>query len=296
MMISAEAKRIGKLGVFWALLAVLAGCSLFKPQIPEDRSGENDQPLIYKDTLESDKRVAKVKKPKRKVFYGIKTRKAFTRVRKRKQTTIETFFTLKVYEDPNPYVPSTYWWHTKKRKLFVGPIGPKEKPFARLLHGPYKRTLNGKTQLQGIFYKGNKHGRWEEYRKEGEEEILWRKDKFYKGWPKDAKIAWYDQDQTRPREVEPLVDGRMDGDYFLFYESGLPRMSGRYEFGKRIGVWKEWYDSRGKMRQVWKYPDDAWTEGDSLLLTTYAPDGSVIYDREEEEKKNKKKVKQPSGR
>ena len=76
-----------------------------------------EMPLSFRDSLPQDKRTEeKEKKWKRRVFYGIKTRKAFVKTIKRRKRQIELFFVLREYEDPDKYVKDIHWFHIKKRK------------------------------------------------------------------------------------------------------------------------------------------------------------------------------------
>jgi antitoxin component YwqK of YwqJK toxin-antitoxin module len=247
-----------------------------------------DKPLIYEDTLESDKRKVKVKKIPKKTFYGIKTKKAFTKVISGKKRTYEIFYVLKKPQDPDPYVRDIYWYHTKKRKVMVGPIPPKEKSLAKLLHGPYEKTVNKTTVETGQFYVGTKTGRWETVTPT-EEEILTNKQKYYKGWPKEAKISYFDAEKTKVEEVLPMENGELHGEYFKFYPSGQIAENGKYEFGKKVGVWREYYPDKKKLKLETQYGPDGFTEFEPYKLKEFDAKGLVLYDKAAEDKKAGKK-------
>lgn len=247
-----------------------------------------DKPLIFEDTLESDKRKEKKKKIPKKTFWGIKTRKSFTKVVSGRKKTYEIFYVLKKPQDPDPYVRDLYWYHTKKRKIMVGPIPEKEKQFAKLLHGPYEKTINKITVETGQFYVGTKTGRWETVTNT-EEELLTNKQKFYKGWPKDAKISYYDADKKKVEEVMPYQDGEPHGEYFKFYENGQVAVNGKYEYGKKIGVWREYFPDKKKLKLEMQYRPDAFTDADSVIIREFDQKGTVLYDKAAEDKKAGKK-------
>ena len=73
------------------------------------------------------------------------------------------------------------------------------------MHGPYKRMVGEQIIEEGIYYKGTKHGRWTEYDRH---DILVDKRKYYKGWQKESKVKYYDDKQTKLKEVVPILYGK----------------------------------------------------------------------------------------
>lgn len=256
-----------------------------KKEFRVPRPGE--KPLIYEDTLASDKRKEKEKKIPKKTFWGIKTKKAFTKVVSGKKKTYEIFYVLKKPQEPDPYIRDIYWFNTKKRKIIMGPIPPKEKQFAKILHGPYYKTVNRNTVETGQFYVGAKTGRWESLTAT-EEELLTNKLKYYKGWPKDAKVSYFDAEKTKVEEVIPMENGEMHGEYFKFYPSGQIAENGKYEFGKKVGVWREYFPDKKKLKLETQYPPDAFTDAEPYKVREYDAKGAVLYDKATEDKKKPK--------
>jgi antitoxin component YwqK of YwqJK toxin-antitoxin module len=247
-----------------------------------------DKPVIYKDTLASDKRKEKVKKPKRKTFYSIKTRKAFTKTVKGRNVTYELFYILKKPQPPQPFVKDIYWYHTKRKQIIVGAIPEKEKPYAKIMHGPYRKVLNKQTVEEGIFYLGAKHGRWEKY-EPGEQEILVDKIKYYKGHSKEAQVAYYDLEKTKVKEVIPYLNGKKEGDYFFFTPAGVLVETGKYENDIKVGQWKEYFEQKGRIKKISQYaPDGFATDFVGYLMYEYDFNGIMVYSKEEEDKKKKK--------
>lgn len=277
----------------WLVLA--SGCAFTLSQYPRDPGLADDSPKIYKDTLDSEKnkQTKKPPKPKKNVFFGIKAKKAYTKIAKRKQLTLELFYVLKVPKDPDPYIRDVFWFHTKKKKIYVGPIPEKELPFAKLMHGPYKKVHNKQTIEEGNFYVGTKHGRWVK-NQFGPDEFLTDKQRFYKGYPADGEIVYYDVDhKTKVKEIIPYLRKEKHGEYFRFDEKGKLVENGLYEYDVKVGVWREYYsDIRRKIKRQTKYADNAFVKDfKPYVLTEHDLNGVVTYDYEEEQKKKAQKEK-----
>lgn len=281
------------------VLALLAGVGQvygqkFEPPKPGSpaalvrRPLDGQKPIIYEDTLASQKRKKKEKKIPKKTFWDIKTRKAYTKVVSGKKKTFELFYILKKPQDPDPYIRDLYWFHRKKRKIFIGVIPPKELQFAVLLHGPYERRVNKIVVEQGQFYLGSKTGRWEN-NGASEEEILLDKTKFYKGFPKEAKITYYDVDQKKIEKVIPYYNAELHGQYLAYYPTGVLQAEGKYEFGQKVGVWRTFFNSTKKRARLeLQYPADGFAEDTTAVkLREFTEQGFVVYDKAIEDKKKK---------
>jgi len=59
----------------------------------------------------------KKKKPKRKVYYGIKTKKAFTRKGFGDKMTVELFYVLKKPATPTGFARDVYWYDFTRKEL-----------------------------------------------------------------------------------------------------------------------------------------------------------------------------------
>lgn len=208
---------------------------------------ENATPTIelnpYKEKEEEQKKVKK-KKRKRKVFYGIKTKKRYIKTRKGRNTTIEIFHVLPEYDAPNKYMGEKYYFDPDKKEIVKSFYSHKK--YGLPLHGEYKKYINDEMVLYGIFYKGGKHGRWEQFGGEGQ---LLDKKKFYEGFPKEAEITYYDGEQTKVKEVIPYHYGKRDGLYLKYYESGRIMEKGTYKEDVKVGRWNEYYDRWDRNRK-----------------------------------------------
>lgn len=262
---------------------------------------EKDDPFKQFDAKPEPKEFKK-KKPKRKVYYGHKTRKGYTKYGYGRNETREIFHYLKYYQDPSIYAYEVYWFHTKKLKVMKTKASKVDKDFARILHGPYKKIVGGEIIEQGIYYIGTKHGRWEKYKKpkdytykdtvEIEQKILIKKEKYYKGYPKEADISFYDEGKTKIKEVKPLVNGELHGDYFYFYENGLPKIIGKYIHNQKVGNWTEYFETETKSIKhlQTKHPRNPYVEQfEPYISKEWDRHRHLIYDhdkdgdREEEE-------------
>ncbi len=197
------------------------------------------------------------KKLKKKEFYGLKCKKGWTKTGKREKQVIETFFYLKVFKMPDPYIKDLFVYDVKERKIIeVDEIKEEDKNRYKILHGPYKRTVGGNVTETGIFYVGMKHARWEKY---GKNLVLLDKSKFYRGWPKDAEISYFDGNHKKVKEVKPFKFGSLNGTYYLFNEEGRVLQHGKYKDNQKIGTWVEYFKDREKRRKEIKYPLDPYT-------------------------------------
>lgn len=256
------------------------------------------------DSIPTRKKKKKPKK-KKKVFYELKCKKGFIRTISGTSgnVTLERFYYLKTWKDPNPYIPDIYVWDLTKNKILkISKIEADKQPNYRVLHGPYTKELNQIVIERGAFYVGTKHARWEAFDKN---DLLIGKTKFYKGWPKEAKITYFDATRRKVKEVMPYEYGRLQGDYYLFGEKGLVVSKGRYEDGAKIGIWIDYFpDSPNRLRET-QYAEDPydkttepvivkeWNEKGKLVIIDGkpVPEGSKQQDAEDPIKKRLKRKK-----
>lgn len=235
------------------------------------------------DTTQQLVKKRKKSRKQKNVFLGYRIRKGYVKSGKGKNATIEKFSYLAEYREPSPYAPAKYIYDTKRHRIVKArAIDPKK---ARILHGPYKKTVGGKVVAEGYFFVGTRHLRWESYNKAG---ILLSKTHFEKGFPRDAVVHYYDADQKKIKEVIPFVNGKAEGDYVMFHPNGLHVWEGQYEKGKKVGVWTEFYDFRNRRHFEYQYPESA---DDStfkaFLLKEYDRHGNLIFEKGKLDKRPK---------
>ncbi len=216
----------------------------------------------------------KKKRVKKNVFFGIKTRKGYTRDLIRGEVVYEIFHVMRNYEAPPEYARDFYWYDYKKRKI-VNSLRVNEAN-AGVIHGPYKKMIGDQVLEEGWFYKGMKHKRWVKFNKY---DILQDKAYWWKGWPQESLLAYYDFQKTKLREVIPMHYGERNGDYWAFHENGSLAARGKYKFDHKVGLWKEYYDGRRVKREV-RYPDDPFDVNfKPHILKEWNIAGKVIYDK-----------------
>ena len=274
--------------IIFLLLATLSFTLAFAQK--KERSLKTDTVPTLKLTVEERKKeeARKQKKMKKNVFYEKKCRKMFTRQGEGNRETIEVFYVLKTFEDPNPYIRDIYWYDVTKDKIFSSKMRPEDKPNAMILHGPYKKTVGGKIMEEGVFFVGAKHARWVKY---DANFILIEKLKFYKGFAKEADISYFDSDRKKINEVIPKQNGIIDGDYFSYYQSGNIKATGKYKNGVKIGLYTEYYDVAYRRKIETQYAK-SYLDKDFIpfKLREWDNKGTLTYDKLQEDKKRKIKV------
>lgn len=263
-----------------AIFIVLTPCSLLA-QDPTAGFGvegrytfETDKPykLLELDELTSEPIVTKKKKPKKKTYYGIKTKKGFTRKGYGDRTIIETFYYLKRPEKPTAFVRDIFWYDFQRREIRKTGFDPKK---GVLLHGPYKKMQGDATLEEGIYYKGTKHGRWMAFDRN---DIVQDKEKYYKGWPKESLVTYYDPvDRTKVKEMIPVEFNEREGYYVMYHENGKVAVQGEYKWGRKVGDWVENYPD-GKRKKLITYPADPFDkEVKPFVRKEWDPKGKEIY-------------------
>jgi len=226
---------------------------------------------------EEEKKAPKKKKKKRNFYFGRKTKKHFVRHGFGNETVYELFNYLKDYVGPPEYARDFYWYDYKKKKI-VNSLKANPKRSA-VLHGPYKKTTrDGQVLEKGYFYKGLKHKRWVRF---NSHDILQDKKYYWKGWPQDALMSYYDFEREELKEVIPVHHGEKEGEYWAFHQDGSVAVRGRYKFDYKVGMWREYYPNRRVKREV-KYPEDPFDfENKGVIIREWDRNGQLLYDREE---------------
>ncbi|MBX2965141.1 MAG: hypothetical protein KF845_03280 [Cyclobacteriaceae bacterium] len=210
-----------------------------------------DTPVNLDFEKEEEPETKKKKKIKKKVFYGIKTKKGFSRKGVGERTVYENFYYLKKPELPETLVRDIYYYDFARREIVrTSRFDPKK---GVLVHGPYKKIQNNVILETGIYYKGTKHGRWMKYNRDS---TLTDKEKYFRGWPKESMISYYDPvERKNPKEIIPIEFGEKEGNYYMFFENGQVAVTGEYHWDQRIGDWYEYYPS-GRRKKLIAYPKE----------------------------------------
>ena len=219
---------------------------------------------------------AKTKKKKKNVYYGLKTKKGFTTKGRGERDDLILFNYLKEPQQTDRYVRDIYWYDLERNQIKSRGFDPQK---GVLLHGPYVVRRNDVTIEEGIFYIGTKHGRW--IRKTAQD-ILIDKEKYYKGWPKESRVKFYDPStRTRIQEIIPIEYGQKEGNYYYFFEDGSRAVTGEYQYDERVGKWTSYYKNRrGRRKREIQYRKDP--DNDKFvpyIVKEWNSAGKVIYDR-----------------
>jgi len=264
--------------VFLLIFSFTSGVAQIVDPESEDEMFTIDTPLTI-DMEEEDEKEDEIIQPKKKkrkknVFYGIKTKKRFSRDGYGDNVTYELFHVLKEYEKPDPYVRDIYWYDYRRGQ--IRKTGEVDKEFGAILHGPYIKKKGEQVLEEGIFYKGMKHGRWTKYDKDN---ILLDKAKYYKGWPKESMVSYYDPDRQNMKEIIPIEYGEKEGNYYYFHKNGKVAVKGEFKWDNRVGDWVEYY-STGRRKKIIRYSKDPFDEEfRPYIWKEWSRRGQLVYER-----------------
>lgn len=238
-----------------------------------------DTPLtIDLEEEEEEKKddVAPKKKVKRNVFFGVKTRKHYTKTGFGPESVYELFNFLKVYEGPPEFARDFYWYDPKKKRIVNSlKVDPNR---AYVLHGPYTKKKGDQILEEGWFYKGMKHKRWVRF---NTSDILMDKKYWWKGFPQESLLSYYDHKRTKLREVIPVHFDEKEGEYWAYHEDGTLAARGFFKHDYRVGTWREFYPNRRVKREI-LYPEDPFDfDHEPVILREWDRNGQLIYSRED---------------
>lgn len=224
----------------------------------------------------SEKRKKKKAAKLAKVEYkGIQMEQRSVKYGSGDRANIEVFHVLKDVQPLNPYVrlAQTRWYDLKKKVLSSSLI--KDKENARLLHGPYKKYVAGHLVEEGNYYMGTLDGRWVRY---DNKYMLIDKQTWDKGFPSESQITYYDEAKTKIKEVLPVQYGIVEGEYLAFYDGGQLKETGKYEKGKKIGRWFEYYQYRAQRKTETQHAKTCWEEFEPFLVKEWDEKGTLLFD------------------
>jgi antitoxin component YwqK of YwqJK toxin-antitoxin module len=128
---------------------------------------------------------------------------------------------------------------------------------------------------EGIFFKGTKHGRW--VRKD-KDNILLDKEKYYKGWPRESMVSYYDRERKKIKEIIPIEYGEKEGNYFYFHENGQVAVAGEFHWDAPVNEWVEYYPN-GFRKKIIRYDEDPFDQiFRPFTLKEWDPRGKVVYE------------------
>jgi len=265
------------------LLLLLSPSLLATAQVVDPESRDEmftiDTPLtidLDEDEEEEKDEYVKPKKKKRKkkVFYGLKTKKRYTKDGYGDNTTFELFYVLKDPIPLDPYVRDIYWVDYRRGSIRKG--GKFDPKYGAILHGPYEKRKGDQVLEKGIFYKGMKHGRWVSFDKDN---ILVDKEKYYKGWPKESMVSYYGSERDKMKEIVPIEYDEKEGNYYYFHENGRVAVRGEFKWDNKVGDWIEYYPT-GRRKKIIRYSKDPFDdEFRPYIWKEWTPRGQLVYEK-----------------
>jgi hypothetical protein len=228
-------------------------------------------------SLKGERKRKKEKAKLAKVQYqGIPMQSMEVKFGSGERARVEYFHVLKEYKPITEYARPTElrWYDKKTRKLSSALI--KDKTMALPLHGSYKKYVGENLIEEGYYYMGVKDGRWATY---DTKYNLLDKVTWYRGFPAESRITYYDSAHTKIKEVVPVVYGQVSGEFLKFYEEGQLMANGKYADGKKIGRWVEYYQFRRLRKKETQYPKNSWEDDfEPFVLREWDDKGKLLYD------------------
>ncbi len=211
-------------------------------------------------------------------YQGIPMQKIQVKFGSGDRATIEEFHILKEPKPISPYIRDISWYDLKAKKRSGSVIKDKDRAYP--LHGPYKKYKAGELLEEGFYYMGTKDGRWVRY---DNDYNLLDKSHWYRGFPAESRITFYDSAHTKIKEVLPIQFEDVDGDYFQFYDEGQLMTFGRYDGGEKVGRWVEYYQYRRQRKKEVQYRKTRWDENfEPFVIREWDDQGKLIYDQKDD--------------
>lgn len=231
--------------------------------------------LLFDDYTKSDKKKEEKKKVKKNIYFGEKTKKAYTKQTIRDQTQYQIFNFTTQNREFDPYIRDIHWFDTRDKVIRSKEFDPSR---GFLLHGPYTREVGDVVVEKGNFFFGTKHGTWLTF---DTKTVLLDKLHYSEGWPKDSKVTYYNREQKKIEKLTPVEYELMEGNFFHFHENGQIGVTGEYHFGEKVGLWTEYWNNKNnkviRKREV-QYQETPFTKNfRPYIRAEWDQDGNLIY-------------------
>lgn len=234
--------------------------------------------LLFDENKEKEEKKEKKKKERKNIWFGIKTRRGYAKREIRGQEIYEYFNYTEDSRRLDPYIRDVYWFDTQERSIRTSGY---EEGKGYLLHGPYERTINETVVESGMFYYGTKHKTWMLF---DSNNVLQDKNHYSEGWPKESRISYYESSSRSVEEIIPIQYGLEEGNYFYFYDDKQVAVTGEYQYGEKVGLWTEYWDT-GNTKAIRKreiqYQDEPYTKNfRPYIRAEWDKDGNLVYRKE----------------
>lgn len=234
--------------------------------------------LLFDEEKDKEEKKEKKKKARKNIWFGIKTQRGYTRREMRGQSYFEYFNYTDVDRNPDPYIRDVYWYDTKDKSIKTSGY---TKESGYLLHGPYERIVNETVVESGMFYYGTKHKTWMLF---DDQNVLQDKNHFSEGWPQESRISYYNQASKSIEEIIPIQYSLEEGNYFYFHENQQIAVTGEYQFGEKVGLWTEYWDTKNsqaiRKREI-QYQEAPYSKNfRPYIRAEWDKDGNLIYRKE----------------
>lgn len=207
-------------------------------------------------------------------YEGLKVQKQLIRQGSGNSLTFFEFYTLKEFTQPNPYNRHLFWFDHKANRIVEG-LG-RDRETNDLMHGPYKKYLGDLVVEEGWYYLGTKDGRWESYDKNYN---LLNKEYYNRGFYEESEISYYDEKESKIKEVKPKLYGKVTGEYFLFNESGTLAEQGFMDDSVKVNKWIEYYPTGNRRKKEIQFGKDCYdTSFESYVLYEYDERGKITFE------------------
>ncbi len=220
-------------------------------------------------------------------YEGLKMEKRIATFGNGNRQTTEEFHVLNDEAEISMYFREIRWFDFQMQRTSTNTIKNLEE--AAILHGPYKRFVADELVEEGFFYLGTKHGRWERYGKEFDNDyVLLDKQYFIKGNPAESQITYYDAEKTKIKEIIPKNYGKISGNYFAYYPTGNLQTEGQYDDNVKVGKWIDYYEfgTLGKRKKEIMYQKDKYSTGfETFVIREYDSKAQLIFENKEALKK-----------
>jgi antitoxin component YwqK of YwqJK toxin-antitoxin module len=111
-------------------------------------------------------------------------------------------------------------------------------------------------------------------------DLVQNKSKYYKGWPKESFVTYYDPDEKKHvKEVTPIEYDERNGYFYRMFESGKVCVQGEYKWNEKVGDWIEYY-ANGKRKRIIAYQKEPFDkEFKPFIRVEYDNNGKEIYSK-----------------